>query len=65
MLKDYFLRLKEKPAPKLEKLIDTKIRFDPVVTGKSKPKMIAPKTQKSRRNAETPVMVSNQPDSVI
>lgn len=28
MLKDYFLRLKDKPAPKLEKPVDTKIRFD-------------------------------------
>lgn len=28
MLKDYFLRLKEKPAPKLEMPIDTRIRFD-------------------------------------
>ena len=28
MLQDYFLRLKDKPAPKLEKPIDTRIRFD-------------------------------------
>ena len=40
-------------------------KFTLVVAGKSKPKMIAPKTQKSRQNAEIPVMVSNQPDSVI
>lgn len=28
MLQDYFLKLKEKPAPKTEKPVDTKIRFD-------------------------------------
>ncbi|MDP3763991.1 MAG: recombinase family protein, partial [bacterium] len=36
------------------------VEFTPVVAGKSKSKL-APKTQKSRRNAEIPVMVSNQP----
>ena len=46
-------------------ITDMTVEFTPVVAGKSKPKMIAPKTQKSRRNAEIPVMVSNQPDSVI
>ncbi len=38
--------------------------FIPAIAGKSKSKL-APKTQKSRRNAEIPVMVSNQPESVI
>lgn len=46
-------------------ITDMTVEFTPVVAGKSKPKMIAPKTQKSRHNAEIPVMVSNQPDSVI
>ncbi len=41
------------------------VEFTPAVAGKSKPKMIAPKIQKSRHNAEIPVMVSNQPESVI
>ncbi len=43
---------------------DMAVEFSPVVAGKSKP-LVAPKTQKSRHNAEIPVMVSNQPDSVI
>ena len=45
-------------------ITDMTVEFTPVVAGKSKSKL-APKTQKSRRNAEIPVMVSNQPDSVI
>ena len=55
-------KYKEIREPKI--LTDMTVEFTPVATGKSKPK-IAPKTQKSRRNAETPVMVSNQPSSVI
>ena len=46
-------------------ITDMTVEFTPVVAGKSKPKMIAPKTQKSRHNAEIPVMVPNQPESVI
>ncbi|MDO8424566.1 MAG: AAA family ATPase, partial [bacterium] len=45
-------------------ITDMTVEFTAVVAGKSKSKL-APKTQKSRRNAEIPVMVSNQPDSVI
>lgn len=56
-------KYKEIREPKI--ITDMTVEFTPVVAGKSKPKMIAPKTQKSRRNAEIPVMVSNQPDSVI
>ena len=56
-------KYKEIREPKI--ITDMAVEFTPVVAGKSKPTMIAPKTQKSRRNAEIPVMVSNQPDSVI
>src|SRR3990167_7504560 len=45
-------------------ITDMAVEFTPVIAGKSKSKL-ASKTQKSRRNAEIPVMVSNQPESVI
>lgn len=46
-------------------ITDMTVEFTPVVTGKSKPKMITPKNQKSRQNAETFEVISNQPNSVI
>ena len=55
-------KYKECQKPRI--VTDMAVEFSPVVAGKSKA-LVAPKTQKSRRNAEIPVMVSNQPESVI
>ncbi|OGF71045.1 hypothetical protein A3C73_00385 [Candidatus Giovannonibacteria bacterium RIFCSPHIGHO2_02_FULL_44_11] len=55
-------KYKECQKPRI--VTDTAVEFTPVITGKSKP-LVAPKTQKSRRNAEIPVMVSNEPSAVI
>src|SRR3989338_7573188 len=55
-------KYKECQKPRI--VTDTAAEFTPVITGKSKP-LVAPKTQKSRRNAEIPVMVSNEPSAVI
>src|SRR3989338_3873528 len=55
-------KYKESQMPRI--VTDTAVEFTPVITGKSKP-LVAPKTQKSRRNAEIPVMVSNEPSAVI
>ncbi len=41
------------------------VEFTPVVTDKSKPKMIDLKTRKSRQIGEILEMASNQPDLVI
>ena len=55
-------KYKEIKGPRI--VTDLDVEFTTSIPGKSKSK-IATKTQKSRRNAEIPVMVSNQPDSVI
>ena len=55
-------KYKECQKPRI--VTDMAVKFSPVAAGKSKP-LVAPKTQKSRRNAEIPAMIPNQPDSVI
>jgi len=45
-------------------ITDMTVEFTPVVAGKNKP-LIIPKNQKSRQNAETFEVISNQPKSVI
>ena len=55
-------KYQEITGPKI--ITDMAVEFTPVVAGKNKPLMI-PKTQKSRQNAETFEVISNQPNSVI
>ena len=55
-------KYKECQKPRI--VTDMAVEFSPVVAGKSKA-LVAPKTQKSRRIAEIPVMVSNEPSAVI
>lgn len=56
-------KYKEIREPKI--ITDMAVEFTPVIAGKSKPKMITPKTQKSRHNAETFEVASNKPSAVI
>lgn len=55
-------KYKKITGPKI--ITDMTVEFTPVVAGKNKP-LIIPKNQKSRQNAETFEVISNQPNSVI
>lgn len=55
-------KYKECQKPRI--VTDMAVEFTPVVAGKSKA-LVAPRTQKSRQNAETSAMISNQPSAVI